>query len=283
MVLQAARSERHSLRVLGALLVFLATLAVAMGAAGERILMDGQERTSALAIVSLPAALDPQAGSKDRFGVIALLRADPEIQRVEPIPEEEVRQILAGADGFDLPLPVLMEVRFAPGLEPDLVRVTGLIRKVAPEAVLEDAGRLGGTADVTGAGFLRGAGMVGGGALPVSGVVLVAVVVAGRVRRQEERIDLLRWLGASDRFLARQFRPHAPDPILHGGLIGAGSAVLALAAISHGSSAPAWIGSAWPDFGPVDAIVLGLAGMLVAVLLAGAARFAVVRTLRRLP
>jgi cell division transport system permease protein len=278
---EAGGRERRMLALAFGLLAFLATLAFALGGAGQRLLVEELSRTAAVAIVSLPAPMD-EADEGDRTGVLAVLRADPEVDRVDPIPEEEVREILVGAEGSDLPLPVLMEVRFATGVVPDFARIGTLVRAVAADSVVEDAGRVGRPAGMPDAGLLRVAGLGAGTVLLMLAVLAAAMLAAGRVRRHRDVVDLLRALGASDRFLVEEFHPHPLRPIIVGGLLGTGAAVVLVIAVLGGDLMSDWAGmGGWP-VRPLDLAVLLVTGLLIAGALAGTARLATGRALRRL-
>ncbi len=273
--------ERGTLSLAFGVLAFLATLAFALAGAGQRLSVEALSRTAAVAIVSLPAPMDA-AGEGDRAGVLAVLRADPEVDRVDPIAEAEVREILVGAEDTDLPLPVLMEVRFATGVVPDFARVAALVRTVAADSVVEDAGRVGRPAGMPDARVLQIAGLAAGIVLLVLAVLAAAMLTAGRIRRHRDVVDLLRALGASDRFLVDEFHPHPLRPIIAGGLLGAGAAVVLVIAVLGGNLASEWTGlNNWP-LRPLDLAVLLAIGLLVAAALAGTARLAAGRTLHRL-
>jgi cell division protein FtsX len=273
--------ERGTLSLAFGVLAFLATLAFALAGAGQRLSVEELSRTAAVAIVSLPAPMDA-AGEGDRAGVLAVLRADPEVDRVDPIAEAEVREILVGAEDTDLPLPVLMEVRFATGVVPDFARIAALVRTVAADSVVEDAGRVGRPAGMPDARVLQIAGLAAGIVLLVLAVLAAAMLTAGRIRRHRDVVDLLRALGASDRFLVEEFHPHPLRPIIAGGLLGAGAAVVLVIAVLGGNLASEWTGlNNWP-LRPLDLAVLLAIGLLVTAALAGTARLAAGRTLHRL-
>jgi cell division protein FtsX len=116
----------------------------------------------------------------------------------------------------------------------------------------------------------------------VLAVLAAAMLTAGRIRRHRDVVDLLRALGASDRFLVEEFHPHPLRPIIAGGLLGAGAAVVLVIAVLGGNLASEWTGlNNWP-LRPLDLAVLLAIGLLVTAALAGTARLAAGRTLHRL-
>lgn len=273
---------RRLLALAFGLLAFLATLSLALSGAAHRLLSDAQSQSSAVAIVSLPAPMETDDGEGDRAGIIAVLRADPQVEQVDPIPEAEVREILVGGDDPDMPLPILMEARFAKGVVPDFERIRFMVRAVATTAVVENAGRIGAPAAPAAAQLVRWAGLLAGLAVLVLAVPLAVTLTAGRIRRHRDIIDLLRTLGASDRFIAHEFRPHPLNPILVGALAGAAAAVVMIVAILQGGVASTWTGIDGQRFPELDLILLGGVALLVVAVLAGGARLAASRTLHRL-
>ncbi|HEX2526994.1 MAG TPA: FtsX-like permease family protein [Geminicoccus sp.] len=209
-----------------AVLVYLAVLALAVAGAAHQLLGAAAENAN-VAIVSLPPPLDASKAEGDLAAVTALLLADPDIVRVDRIPAAEVSDLLGQPDGTTLPLPSLLELRFRPALEPDFTRVTGLVRSVVPDAVVEDAGKAGG-ARIDVAESLRLLGTAAAIMFLAAAIALVVAVIRSAVRHQDETVDLLRMLGASDRFLARQFQRHVLHVALRGGLIGFAAAAVTI-------------------------------------------------------
>jgi cell division transport system permease protein len=273
---------RRLLALVFGLLAFLATLCLALSGAAHRLLSDAQAYSSAVAIVSLPAPMEGEDGEGDLAGIIAVLRADPQVEQVDPIPETEVREILVGGDDPDMPLPILMEARFVQGVVPDFERIRFRVRAVAATAVVENAGRIGAPAAPAAAQFVRWAGLLLGLAVLALAVPLAVTLTAGRIRRHHDIIDLLRTLGASDRFIAHEFRPHPLNPILIGALIGATAAAVMIVAVLQGGVASSWTGIGGQSFPALDLVLLAGIALLVVAALAGGARLAASRTLHRL-
>ncbi|WP_027133943.1 hypothetical protein [Geminicoccus roseus] len=273
---------RRLLALAFGLLAFLATLCLALSGAAHRLLSDAQAHSSAVAIISLPAPMEDEEGAGDLAGIIAVLRADPQIEQVDPIPEAEVREILVGGDDPDMPLPILMEARFVRGVVPDFERLRFRVRAVAATAVVENAGRIGAPAAPAAAEFVRWTGLLLGLAVLALAVPLAVTLTAGRIRRHRDIIDLLRTLGASDRFIAHEFRPHPLNPILVGAMAGAAVAVVAILAVLMGGVAAAWTGIDGQSFPALDLVLLAGVALLVVAALAGGARLAASRTLHHL-
>jgi cell division transport system permease protein len=105
-----------------------------------------------------------------------------------------------------------------------------------------------------------------GAAIVLFGLVLTAMLLAvafatrGAMAGNREIIDVLHFVGAEDRFIAREFQRHFLRLGLRGGLIGAGFAALTFFAL--GTLAPFWTATASGD--QIDALSggfsLGLPG-----------------------
>ncbi len=105
-----------------------------------------------------------------------------------------------------------------------------------------------------------------GASIVLFGLVLTAMLLAvafatrGAMAGNREIIDVLHFVGAEDKFIAREFQRHFLRLGLRGGLIGAGSAALSFFVL--GSATPYWTATASGD--QIDALfggfALGLSG-----------------------
>ena len=216
-----------------ATMVFLAVVALAVAGAADRVLGAAAENAS-VGIVSLAAPLDADRAPGDLAGVTAVLMADPEVARVDRMTEQEIVDLLGMDDAGGLVLPSLLEVRFRPAIEPDFERVTALVQTIVPDAVLEDAGKAGG-ARVEVAASLRLIGLVCAVVLMLAAVALVVMVTSATVRQHGDTVDLLRTMGAHDRYVSRQIGRHVRSSSIRAGLIGfIAAAVMLVAAVEAG-------------------------------------------------
>jgi cell division transport system permease protein len=262
-------------------LVYLAVIALAVAGAAHQLLNAAAENAN-VAIVSLPAPLDPGRAAGDLSGVTALLLADPDIARVDRIPADQVVELLGVADASTLPLPSLLELRFRPAMEPDFARVAGLVRTIVPDAAVEDAGKAGG-ARIEVADSLRLFGAIAGTALVLVAVVLIVAVTGAAIRQHDETIDLLRLMGATDRFVARQFGRHVLRIALRAGLIGFAAAALTIVLMVDAGRLLELPGLAEMTTEPTPWLVLAAVPLVLALVLTGTARFTAGLTLRRIP
>ncbi|WP_159710733.1 FtsX-like permease family protein [Geminicoccus flavidas] len=265
------------------LLVLAATVALALAAAGHGLLLAAEDRSVAVAVVSLPAPLDPSDRDGDLAGVVALLRADPEVGQVEAIPEAEVREVLVGGRDAELPMPLLLEVRFDPGVVPDLLRLQGRITALAPDGLIEDAGIIGPRADPALLALLRYAMPAFGAGALLLAVLLAAAVAADAVRRRHGEIEVLRMLGADDAFMLRELRPYPFRPLWLGGLAGAGLGTLVMLMLAKAGPAGGWPVQTVLAVRPLDVAILLLGAFAIVLAVALAARQTASTMLRRLP
>jgi cell division transport system permease protein len=256
-------------------LVFLAVLAFAVAAAA-----DGTARRLGLEprllTVMLPAPTKPAASADEVERVVAAMKRAEGVAFVRPVPAQELSGLIQswlgpGATASGLPMPRLIDVAFNPGREPDLEALMGQLETVSATATIEDLrlrrgdGREGAQAL---AALALGAGLLVAAAL----LVVIAVVTRMSLDLHEETVDLLRLMGAPDRYVARQFEHHALSNALRGGLLGFAIAILTL--LGFKLTHAAFPGSALPGIGllPLDWVLLGCVPVAAAVLTALVAR-----------
>ncbi len=229
-----------------AIMTFLASLA-----AGSAVLVAGASRDWQRAVArEMTIQVRPQAGrdvDAEVAKVVAIARATPGLGEVAAYSEQQGEQLLApwlgdGLDLRDLPIPRLIVVKLAGGVAPDL----GALRKALAERVagasLDDhrlwQDRLAAMADTA----VAGAGFVFLLVLAAMGLA-VAFATRGVMAGNREIIGVLHFVGAEDRFVAREFQRHFLRLGLKGGLVGGGCAALAfLAAGAMASAAQATAG-----------------------------------------
>ena len=206
----------------------------------------------------------------------AIVRAAPGVAAAEPFGRDEAAKLLepwlgrgAGAalDLGDLPLPRLIVVKLRPGVPFDQGALRAALDASVPGATLDDhrawQGRLSATA----------------GALAAVAVVVLVLVLAalglavgfatrGVMAGNREIIGVLHFVGAEDRFIAREFQRHFLRLGLQGAALGGGLAALAfplasllVARLAGGDGADqtgALLGSFAPGL-PGDAAILAIA------------------------
>jgi len=267
-------------------LVFLAVLACAVAVLAQGAVDRLAERPRILT-VALPAVDDPAAGEAELAQVRAALEGLPGVAWTALVSKDELDKLVEPWIGRVSPetraeilLPRLVDVRFQPGVVPDLEEVTRRVRAIAPAAMVDETSPSGGALEEV-ARRLR---WIGGGAgLLVLLVLVVAVVVVTRASLDlhDETVDLLRLLGAPDRYVARQFELHAMASALRGGSIGFALALATILGVVH---LPAlWGVHLVPVVPrPIDWILLAIVPILASLLIALSARLAAVHGLARL-
>jgi cell division transport system permease protein len=260
-----------------AALVGAAVLAFAI-AAGANATVRQLTSEPRLVTAALPAAPAGMAGELETVQVLALLKTTPGVAFAAVVAPAELEELvepwLGTREGQPpLPMPRLIDVGFDPGLEPDLARPEESLRAIVPEARIEDTapGPAPGELAARTARLLAGSAAL---ALLAAILVVVAVVTRLSLDLHAETVDLLRLMGAADRYVARQFEQHALASGLRGALVGFGAGlVLVLGFILLAGLAPS-LGLPPLPLRTVDWVLLASLPVLGALLTMLAARLA---------
>jgi cell division transport system permease protein len=260
-----------------AALVGAAVLAFAI-AAGANATVRQLTSEPRLVTAALPAAPAGMAGELETVQVLALLKTTPGVAFAAVVAPAELEELvepwLGTREGQPpLPMPRLIDVGFDPGLEPDLARLEESLRAIVPEARIEDTapGPAPGELAARTARLLAGSAAL---ALLAAILVVVAVVTRLSLDLHAETVDLLRLMGAADRYVARQFEQHALASGLRGALVGFGAGlVLVLGFILLAGLAPS-LGLPPLPLRTLDWVLLASLPVLGALLTMLAARLA---------
>jgi cell division transport system permease protein len=270
-----------------ALMVFLATLALA----GAMMVSEMAQRwDSGLAggltvqIAPLPGGGAPPLDERVE-AALTVLRSSPGVKTARALTSADTARLLEpwlGPEAADplLPMPRLIDVTTdgpvdVPGLAQHL-------KSAAPGATLDDhAVWLADLRSFTGAVHLAALGLVAliGGA----GVMSVIFSVRAGLAIHRHVVELLHLMGATDRYIARQFERHVVGLSLRGGVVGLVLALATLAGVHHASHGLR--ASLLPDLtlAPWQWAALMLTPLAAALLALATARWTVVRTLESLP
>ncbi len=277
-----------------AFIVFLAALALAATlVVGEAISAWNQGLSNVVTVqVPPPVKGDATAAQRRVDATVAALRGMPDVAGADLVSVEKVRSLLepwlgnaAGID--DLPLPVLIDVRLKNPDKVDLAAMKKQLESIAPEISL-DSHRLWLDALI---GRVRWAQIIALGVVLLNGIAAVGTVVfATRTGLMVHLriIEVLHLMGATDRYIARQFAMQALRLGLRGGLIGIVPALIALVLVTRvggdwaGGDFGGWLGPnvalrPW-QWAALLLVPLATAGIAVAT-----AWRTVMRTLERLP
>ncbi len=223
----AATVAGRALVTVVAIMTFLASLA-----AGAAVLVAGTSRDWQDAVArEMTVQLRPVPGrdmGADVARAAALARAAPGVASAEPLGEGEAAKLLepwlgSGLDLGDLPIPRLIVLRLVPGAALDAAGLEAALDGAVPGASLDDhrawQGRLSAMA-----------GALVGIAAGVCALVLAALGLAvafatrGVMAGNGEIIGVLHFVGAEDRFIAREFQRHFLRLGLRGAAVGGGLA-----------------------------------------------------------
>jgi len=233
-----------------AFIVFLAALALAaVLVVDEAVSSWNRGLSSAVSIqVPPPATADPAAALRRVAAVLQAVRATPGVSGADMVPEQKVRSLLepwlGGAGGIDaLPLPALIDVRLDDPNAVDLPALTSQLQAIAPE-ISVDSHRLWLDELI---GRVRWAQLVAIGVVLLNALAAVGTVIFATrtgLMVHQRIIEVLHLMGATDRYIARQFAMQALRLGLRGGLIGIVPALLALVVVTR-------VGGEWAggDFG----------------------------------
>lgn len=267
-----------------AAMAFLASLALAGVAAADGLAQHWRGAAGDVLTVQVPDPGSPSDPGSRVAHVAALLRADPAVEAVRALGEDELRDLLRpwlGGDGSQvaLPLPAVLDVRLreAGGNAPALAQ---RLDTAAPGTLVDEHGswlrRLAALARSLQACAALAAAVVTGVAAAV-----VAVATRAGISARRDAITVVHDLGATDGYIAGRFAGRVTALAAVGGLVGTLAAVPLLAGLAQLAAPFALVeGGSLP---------LSLLLRLVAVPLAAAgigwltAQGTVRRWLRRLP
>lgn len=256
-------------------LLYLAVVALAIAAIADEALRLYGLRAE-LVTVSLPSDRDTRRGEQHVAQAVDILRRTPGITSVVPVPPEELEALVEPwLDGFKsgsgLALPRLIDVTIDPRARPDLAALQDRLAEVVAgatvgvEALSRDrAERL--------AAFLRAWGSGAGIAALLGTLALVGLITWVSLRMNTDSVELLRCMGAPDRYLARQFERHALLSSAQGGLIGCALALLTVIGLLYSSRRMQLAEAIELQLPPRDWALLACVPVVAALLITAVAR-----------
>jgi cell division transport system permease protein len=256
-------------------LLYLAVVALAIAAIADETLRLYGLRVE-LVTVSLPSVQDANRGEQNVAQAVHILRRTPGVTSVVPVPPEELEALVEPwvddfKSGTDLPLPRLIDVTIDPRARPDLPALQNRLAEVVAgatvgvEALSRDrAERL--------AAFLRAWGSGAGIVALLGTLALVGLITWVSLRMNTDSVELLRCMGAPDRYLARQFERHALVSSAQGGLIGCGLALLTVMGLLYSSRRMQLAEAIELQLPPLDWALLACVPVVAALLITAVAR-----------
>ena len=213
-----------------AIMTFLASLA-----AGAAVLVAGTSRDWQASIArEATVQVMPASGrdvEADVARAAAVAKAAPGVASVEAFDRDRAAKLLepwlgAGLDLGDLPIPRLIALKLQPGARFDPAALAAALDAAVPGATLDDHGA-----------WRRRLSAMAGALVGIAGIVCALVLAAlglavgfatrGVMAGNREIIGVLHFVGAEDRFIAREFQRHFLRLGLQGAAIGGGLAALA--------------------------------------------------------
>ena len=279
--------------VLIALMTFLAMLAVAAFFALSAMTTRWTSGLENKITIEIPAQ-DAAGNLQDRKAIFLLTRnvanalhEQPGIEKVHVLSEDEIETLVEpwlgqGILRDDFPLPGIISVETGDMTAQTLQHIHNRITSIAPKARID-------THEEWLKDLLRFT-----GALQLAAVILVLVIgvttvtaVAGAIRSRlaihHAEVELLHLMGASDRYITKQFQRHSLLLALRGGMFGALTGGLALIAIG-------WVAGEMsvailPDFrlGPIHMLILATLPFVASLIASSTARITVLNVLAKFP
>lgn len=266
-----------------AMQVFFATLALG----GILALDEAEERWRsgdyAVVTVALPADSAPEV----RTAALEAMRQTPGVLRAELVSPEGTAALLApwlrGLDlPEDLPLPVLIDVGIQPDRSMDWPAAERRLLAAAPDALL-DTGMTWVERLIDLARALQALIAVVLAVVAVVAALTVAFATRAGFAASRDAIEIVHWLGARDREVARAFQRRALWLGACGGILGASAALAVMFLLGHAGrelDAPILQDLALPLADWPILAAAPLAGVVVAVL---TARGTALKSLARMP
>lgn len=164
--------------------------------------------------------------------ITTVLEHYPSIESFEPLPEQEIIDLVSPWLGDDIvledfPLPALISVTMKPGNEDEIDILRGKIKIAVPQARvdahetwLNDILRL--------TKSLRFATLLFCFFVGLTAIMAIAGAIRSRMAEYHEEIDLLHLMGASDRYISGQLQRHTLILAIKGSALGLGAAFLAM-------------------------------------------------------
>ncbi|HEU4805492.1 MAG TPA: ABC transporter permease, partial [Nitrobacter sp.] len=175
----------------------------------------------------------PVAGrdiDRDVTAVADAMRAQPGILDVRPYTREESGKLLepwlgSGLSLDDLPVPRMIVARIAPGTRFDLEGLRSHVTQLTPSASVDDhRAWIDRMRSMTGATMFAGIGVLA--LVIIATIISVSFATRGAMAANRPIVEVLHFVGASDRYIANRFLRHFLRLGLKGGVIGCVAAML---------------------------------------------------------
>jgi cell division transport system permease protein len=175
----------------------------------------------------------PVAGrdiERDVTAAANAVRAQPGILEVRPYTSEESAKLLepwlgSGLSLDDLPVPRMIVARAAPGTRLDLEGLRSRVTQLAPSASVDDhRAWINRMRSMTNATVFAGIGVLA--LVIIATIISVSFATRGAMAANRPIVEVLHFVGASDRYIANRFLRHFLRLGFEGGAIGCVAAML---------------------------------------------------------
>ena len=269
-----------------AIMIYLSGVAIAGAIALNGLVSTWSSGLSGALTIQVPAGPGSPDARQKVEAVLALVRKTAGVGQARRLPRQEMLRLVrpwlgedAGVGG--LPLPILIEVRAAPGAVIDTAALSTKVAAAAPGAVTESHARWAGPL----IGLARSIWLVALLVVALIGLAtVITVVFATRtgLRIHRRVINLLHLIGAHDRYIARQFERQALWLSLQGAIVGIAFAIGTVFGVAD-LAGKIELGSATGAiFTPVQWGIFACVPVVAALVALLTARITVLRTLRRM-
>ena len=241
------------------LMVFFVTLTLALNFGLSSVVGVWVNGLSGTLTIEIKPPLSPADGGKitpqsqrafeDSIrNVLAMLKSNPAVKTARQLSEPEIKDLIepwlgqdsasgsgnAGNTALDaIPLPALIDIKLAP--DADIGKLRTSLKLIEPDATIDNQdGALNNVKTLVGTASLF--------MLLLTAVIiaLAIVTISGIVRSKllihQSEVETLHLIGASDEYIARQFRQHTLRGTLRGALAGLGCmllTMLVIGAVTH--------------------------------------------------
>lgn len=268
----------------GLLYLSIIALATASIADGALALFDQRDQ---MVTVSLPTAGLSETGDRDVQRILTVLNDAKEVASATVVPDDELQDLIEPwlgerAKNDDLPLPRLIDVTLDPLAPADLDGLERQLRGIVPDATIgvQIVGRDQAERQAT---FFRIVGITLGTVLLIGALAVVALITSLSLAMHNDTVALLRYMGAQDGYLARQFERYALQSGLRGGMIGFFAAMLTVLALLYSIQMLELTNSIRLGLRPADWIFLACVPVIAALLCTATARLTALWGLGRMP
>ena len=274
-------------------LVYLAILAFGIAAVADSKL-DSLGRLPRIVTVALPANPDPAAARRELLDVLELVRTRPGVAYASLIDDDEIGSLVQpwlgggsapelaiGTPAAGLPLPRLIDIAYNPGAPIDLAALGHDLDSVVQGATIGDAGLLQRNEERLARAF-RHVGIGVGLLLVIGSVAVAAWITRLNLGQHAQAVDLLRSMGAEDRYIAQQFEHHALGRTLRGALIGFTAGLVTISVVLYGQPTLAEVPLTEQGLAPVHWVLLAVVPVATALGTAITARLTALFGLARL-